>query len=962
MSAVASILKVRAGEGRTVGSIVGLMFVASAGSTIGESGINAMFFDRVGPEALPVMYLAQGVTCLLAMLVLTGSLERFERHRAYVAMPALVAVLVLVERAIVATGVGWIFRLMWLTVVVGWLLQSVFLWGTAGAVTDTRRAKRLFPLFGSGAILGAVLGGLVTRPLAEAVGVANLLLVWAASLVGAALLCAAALGVRQRGRTPRVRARRRSSALRDVVDGLSFVRRSPLLGWMTAAGVLFSVLFYSLFLPFAQAATARYPDPVQLAGFFGLFGAGVTAVAFVISILLANRLLGWLGAAAVILALPVLYTGTFGLLLASASFTTLVAVRAGVMVWLQGVTSPAWETLVNVVPETRRDQVRAFFFGGPSQTGTAIAGLVALFGQQVLTARQLSLIGLVVAVLTVAVAWRIRRSYTGALVDALRAGRPSVFERRPVEGSAVVLELDATAVGSALEASHDPDPRLRRLGVELLSAVGDDAHVRAALDERTSDHDATVRALAIRGLGLAGALDAPTLQRALDDEDPAVRLASIEAIARSTDPGIVDMLLRHETDPDPTVAAAACAALLRGAARERAVDRLRRLLTAETSEARIAATRGLGSLSADDVSGFVAPMLHDASIAVRSEALRTLGASAPAAAITPAIEALGADDATQRAVALDVLKDVGLEEHASALGRVARERGSLARRDLEAADAIPSAGEETELLRAALLERGRSHAVVALSAISIVSRHGDAVRAALDNLGGADPDQLANAIEALEATDHRSIVSPLLPLWERSDRSVAPRDDWIERMTHDPDPLIRSCVELVRSTEQPGDAMSRSRTSLSPMERVLALRKIALFAGLSTADLRRLADIAEERTFAGGDVISAEGEMGDELHLVLVGTVVVTRGSRASASTLARRGAGEVVGEMSIITRRPRMASLVAEDDVRTLRIGRREFESMIRERPDISLALLRVLAERLENETLEIEDAAGER
>ena len=57
--------------------------------------------------------------------------------------------------------------------------------------------------------------------------------------------------------------------------------------------------------------------------------------------LLANRLLGWLGAAAVILALPVLYTGTFGLLLASASFTTLVAVRAGVMVWLQGVTSPA---------------------------------------------------------------------------------------------------------------------------------------------------------------------------------------------------------------------------------------------------------------------------------------------------------------------------------------------------------------------------------------------------------------------------------------------------------------------------------------------------------------------------------------------------------------------------------------------------------------------------------------------
>jgi CRP-like cAMP-binding protein len=46
------------------------------------------------------------------------------------------------------------------------------------------------------------------------------------------------------------------------------------------------------------------------------------------------------------------------------------------------------------------------------------------------------------------------------------------------------------------------------------------------------------------------------------------------------------------------------------------------------------------------------------------------------------------------------------------------------------------------------------------------------------------------------------------------------------------------------------------------------------------------------------------------------------------------------------------MASLVAEGDVRTLRIGYREFESMIRERPDVALAVMRVLAERLSAET----------
>jgi hypothetical protein len=227
------------------------------------------------------------------------------------------------------------------------------------------------------------------------------------------------------------------------------------------------------------------------------------------------------------------------------------------------------------------------------------------------------------------------------------------------------------------------------------------------------------------------------------------------------------------------------------------------------------------------------------------------------------------------------------------------------------------------------------------------------MRTALDNLRGTEPSQLANALETLEATEHRSLATPLLPLWEPAGNTTAPREDWFELVSQDPDPLIRSCVELVRTNDQPGGAMGRSRTTMSPMERVLALRTIPLFQDLSTADLRRLADLADERTFADGEVISFEGEIGDELHLVLAGTVAVTRGAGSvSASTVARRGPGDVVGEMSIITRNPRVASLIAEGDVRTIRIGRQEFESMIRERPDVSLAMMRVLADRLGAET----------
>ena len=383
----ARFLRVQPGEGRSVGLVVSLMFVTSLGQTVGESGVSALFFDRVGANALPLMYLAQGATGFAAVIALTGGLGRFDRRRAYAAIPILIVAIVLAERAVLAADPEWIYPVLWLTVTVAVLLQSLFLWGTAGVVTDTRRAKRLFPLFGAGGILGSVVGGLVTRPLAATIGTPNLLFVWAISLVAGGFLCAAVLGIRMR-RGPRHRLRRKPpSALDDIRQGLSYVRRSRLLVWMTAAAVLFSVLFYSLYLPYAQAATARFPDPEELAGFFGVFWASVTAAAFLVSVLLTNRLLGWFGAAAMVLVLPILYAGGFGVLLVGSSFATLVGVRFGVTVWLQGVSSPAWETLVNVVPETRRDQVRAFLNGGPTQAGTAIAGIVTLVGQQAFSPR-----------------------------------------------------------------------------------------------------------------------------------------------------------------------------------------------------------------------------------------------------------------------------------------------------------------------------------------------------------------------------------------------------------------------------------------------------------------------------------------------------------------------------------------------------------------------------------------------
>ena len=98
--------------------------------------------------------------------------------------------------------------------------------------------------------------------------------------------------------------------------------------WLALGSVMFSLLFFSLYLPFSRAATEHYPDPDQLAGFFGVFFGLATGAAFLLSLFVTNRLLARFGVPAVLLVLPLLYLVAFGVLTVDASFVLLAVFLA----------------------------------------------------------------------------------------------------------------------------------------------------------------------------------------------------------------------------------------------------------------------------------------------------------------------------------------------------------------------------------------------------------------------------------------------------------------------------------------------------------------------------------------------------------------------------------------------------------------------------------------------------------
>jgi CRP-like cAMP-binding protein len=127
-------------------------------------------------------------------------------------------------------------------------------------------------------------------------------------------------------------------------------------------------------------------------------------------------------------------------------------------------------------------------------------------------------------------------------------------------------------------------------------------------------------------------------------------------------------------------------------------------------------------------------------------------------------------------------------------------------------------------------------------------------------------------------------------------------------------------------------------------EKLDLLRSVPLFAGLRDKELQRLGMLADEAELPAGRVLMRQGEYGNELLVLIDGTVRVER----DGDVIAERGAGTVLGEMALLDGGPRTATCTLTTPSRMLVIGRREFNTLMDEFPEVRMRILETLASRL--------------
>ncbi len=128
------------------------------------------------------------------------------------------------------------------------------------------------------------------------------------------------------------------------------------------------------------------------------------------------------------------------------------------------------------------------------------------------------------------------------------------------------------------------------------------------------------------------------------------------------------------------------------------------------------------------------------------------------------------------------------------------------------------------------------------------------------------------------------------------------------------------------------------------------LQEVPLFSSLSSAGIEALSELLQEKAYPSQMVLFEEGEHGDRFYVVETGEITIIKAmGTPQERVLAVRGAGEFIGEMSLLSREGvRTASARVEPGSRLLEMRRADFDVFLHRVPDIAYEMLAVLSDRL--------------
>lgn len=993
-------LNLRQGEGRIFAVVAAFLLLNTANTTLLSAAKNGLFLSVYEPELIPYAIIAAALLTAGVAVIFTGVVAGTQRRALAIGLTAVLGLSVITCRLLFGLNPRSAFVVyLWLSAVQ--VLVLTHAWDYASSMLTGRQAKRLLPLFGVGASIGAIIGGMAVAPAAFRLGTENLLWIAFLLLVGSLpLLWLIPEPVKDLDETDESKNALIAFMARSG-RGFQAVASSNLLRLMAFGLVALTITgtLIDLQLKFLLQETFERD---RITAIYGLMSAGVGTGTLLLQLWASRVLFPRFGVSFA----AMLHGGT---LMVAAGGAALVG-GLGMLVFAQALDDilqfslqkPVEQVSLLPFPARVKSVALATLGGVLRPLSKASAGGIALALAD--SPRLLPMATIVAAGSAFAAYSRHRERYMRALEGAL-ARHAVDFS----EVSSTPLVVDKSTLDIIDRGLADEDATVVIFSTTLLEQLpAEDALPR--LVKLLEHPQPEVRA---ESAAVFGRIDAPLdfaagmsiARRITEEEVPYVLAALLDSVGRvgGIDP---ETLVRYLDHGDPDVQRAGLVALTRLGWAE-AEPRMHQMLRG-SSEERVLAAQAVGDLELQAFMDDLAAVVDDAE--ARPAALDALARLGPEA-VPILASVLGRDDLPipLRRTVITALAGIEGYEAREALIKLVEDPAlgpaalhSLGR--MRAAKLITPIDEMT--LRPVLKDEMRRGLL--MSAASTIIRTqaqgpGDSFVAAelaglhqrsvyrvlkilaltydpgrISTISTAlvsnNPARRSNALELLEGTvsgPSAMVVMPFLDIvaegmplhrvLEMLPNGRAVQKAPAEALLDEEDwwPRALALHQLGRDDEvsipgHPMDEEPKESAMMPLIEKVMILKGSEFFRNFPGSDLAGIAALSEVVHVAKDEVVFRQGDDGDAFYMVVSGSIIISRG----ATKLATLGSREGFGEMSILDSEPRSASATAAEDTTLLMLDRDSFDRAIEQNPVVARGVYRVLTERLRNTLAQV--AAG--
>jgi len=225
------------------------------------------------------------------------------------------------------------------------------------------------------------------------------------------------------------------------------------------------------------------------------------------------------------------------------------------------------------------------------------------------------------------------------------------------------------------------------------------------------------------------------------------------------------------------------------------------------------------------------------------------------------------------------------------------------------------------------LKRGASHVIIDLGRVNDV-----------DTTGAQMLIQIDDHVRSKGRSLLVSQAAPGLPQWDFLVDTGVVKSLGAGAFTPDIDRALEIAENRLIEAEQ-GERSERAE---------IPLRQLQPFALLTPGELAVLASRLERRMFGPGEFVFREGDPGDELYVIAMGTASVRRMDGTRSMRLVTFGEGTVFGEMALLDPNPRSASVQADGALVCHVMTREVFDELVEAHQGIALKLMKSLSQEL--------------